>query len=229
MDAPAVLRELCRALTLAAQGAGLEHVSVMRCHAGSPAGLLYVSDASARELAELQESLAEGPTPVAMQESRPVFIGDLATDPLGSLWVAFGGEATALGIGSVFVFPLQVGAVGLGAVTAHGPRPTTMPDDVMTRMLRLTDLLALALLMPSDPPPDAEALESPLMSEAFAVTNQAAGMITVQLGIPMEEALLRLYAHAIGCGQSVAEVAARVVSRTLVFQKPCPTDRADGQ
>lgn len=119
MDQAAFIGTLCSALLRDARRAGLPHLSVSRTHEGHPAGILHASDDSARRLIELQESLSEGLTILAMQESRPVFVGDLATDPRGSRWVAFRGEAAALGVGSVFVFPLQVGAVRLGALMAQ--------------------------------------------------------------------------------------------------------------
>ena len=42
-------------------------------------------------------------------------------------------------------------------------------------------------------------------------------MITVQLGISLTEALLRLRTHAYDSGRSVTDVAAEVVSRRLIF------------
>ncbi|WP_194922568.1 ANTAR domain-containing protein [Catenulispora pinisilvae] len=50
-----------------------------------------------------------------------------------------------------------------------------------------------------------------------AAVNQAAGMISVQLEVPIPAALLRLQAYAADHGQTVAEVAADVVARRLRF------------
>jgi hypothetical protein len=42
-------------------------------------------------------------------------------------------------------------------------------------------------------------------------------MISVQLGVPVEEALARLRAHAFAAGEGVEEVAAEVVARRIRF------------
>ena len=54
------------------------------------------------------------------------------------------------------------------------------------------------------------------------VVHQAAGMVAVQLAVPVEEALVRLRAHAFSSGRLVVDVATDVVNRRLRF------DRADG-
>ncbi|MEV4319579.1 ANTAR domain-containing protein [Actinocrispum sp. NPDC049592] len=50
-----------------------------------------------------------------------------------------------------------------------------------------------------------------------AEVHQATGMITIQLGITLAEALLRLRAHAYATGRTVSAVAADVVNRKLCF------------
>jgi hypothetical protein len=49
------------------------------------------------------------------------------------------------------------------------------------------------------------------------VVHQATGMITIQLGISLAEALLRLRAHAYASGRAVSAIAADVVDRRLRF------------
>ncbi|MEV0220040.1 GAF and ANTAR domain-containing protein [Streptomyces sp. NPDC050704] len=50
-----------------------------------------------------------------------------------------------------------------------------------------------------------------------AAVHQATGMISVQLGVPMEEALLRLRAHAYSSERPLGEIAKDVVARKLRF------------
>jgi hypothetical protein len=50
-----------------------------------------------------------------------------------------------------------------------------------------------------------------------AVVHQATGMISVQLEVPLAEALSRLHAYGIAHGRPVTEVAAEVVARRLGF------------
>jgi hypothetical protein len=47
------------------------------------------------------------------------------------------------------------------------------------------------------------------------VVHQAAGMVSVQLAIPVEEAMLRLRGHAFGSGRALVDIAQDVVARTL--------------
>ena len=47
------------------------------------------------------------------------------------------------------------------------------------------------------------------------VVHQAAGMVATQLGVPVDEALLRLRAHAFSSGRPLTDIARDVVSRTL--------------
>jgi hypothetical protein len=50
------------------------------------------------------------------------------------------------------------------------------------------------------------------------VVHQAAGMVSVQLGVPVADALIRLRAHAFSTGRSVSDVAADVVARRFRFE-----------
>jgi hypothetical protein len=49
------------------------------------------------------------------------------------------------------------------------------------------------------------------------VVHQATGMISVQLGVSIQEALLRLRAHAYGSERPLGEIAEDVVARRLRF------------
>lgn len=53
--------------------------------------------------------------------------------------------------------------------------------------------------------------------DSRAAVHQAAGMLSVQLEVPLAEALTWMQAYAFVHGQFVAEVAAEVVARRLSF------------
>ncbi|MFD0630267.1 ANTAR domain-containing protein [Catenulispora yoronensis] len=53
-----------------------------------------------------------------------------------------------------------------------------------------------------------------------AEVHQATGMISVQLGVSLAEALVRLRAHAWAADRLLADVAADVVARRLRFDEP---------
>jgi hypothetical protein len=52
---------------------------------------------------------------------------------------------------------------------------------------------------------------------ARAEVHQATGMISVQLGVSLEEAFVRLRAHAFANGAALGDVAGEVVGRRLRF------------
>ena len=52
------------------------------------------------------------------------------------------------------------------------------------------------------------------------VVHQAAGMVAVQLGVPVERALLRLRAYAFSSGRTVSDVAADVVGPPAASRRP---------
>ena len=55
------------------------------------------------------------------------------------------------------------------------------------------------------------------LSDSRAEVYQATGMISVQLGVSLEEALVRLRAHAFAAGAPLDDIAADVVRRLLRF------------
>jgi hypothetical protein len=57
------------------------------------------------------------------------------------------------------------------------------------------------------------------ISDGRAVVHQATGMVSVQLGVSVEEALVRLRAHAFARGTAIGDIAAEVVSRQLRFDR----------
>lgn len=120
-------------------------MSVSRASQGRLAGLVHSSDAQARALFELQETL-EGPTVSAAADGVPFLAENLAAYDEGPRWLMFGREATVLGVRAVFAFPLTIGAVRLGVLTLHGEEPVVVSLDTLAAMLRVLDTLSVALL-----------------------------------------------------------------------------------
>ena len=56
------------------------------------------------------------------------------------------------------------------------------------------------------------------LSDSRAEVYQAAGMISVQLGVSLEEAFVRLRAHAFAAGMPLDDIADDVVTRLLRFE-----------
>jgi hypothetical protein len=87
----------------------------------------------------------------------------------------------------------------------------------------VADVAARAILnMRADAAPGAIRADLEAGGNFRFVVHQAAGMVAVQLGVPVTDALLRLRAHAFSTDRLVVDVATDVVNRRLRF------DPADG-
>jgi GAF domain-containing protein len=164
---------------------------------------------------QLQYTFGEGPCVDAHDYDRPVLETDLA-DPAVPRWSAFSGPALDAGVRAVFGFPLRVGAVRLGALNLYRNHPGRLTDDQHADALVMADVAAeVLLLFQNDAEPGQLAAELDAGADFHDVVHQASGMVAVQLGIGVGEALVRLRAHAFANGQPLAEVAVQVTARTL--------------
>ena len=165
----------------------------------------------------LQHDLGEGPCVDAYHEDRPVLESDLA-EPVNPRWLAFSGPVLEAGVRAIFGFPLRVGAVRLGALNLYRDRPGPLTDEQHADALVMADVAAQAvLLLQANAPPGQLAAELQASTDFQYVVHQAAGMVAVQLGVSVAEALVRLRAYAFGNGRPLAEVARDVVARRLRF------------
>lgn len=185
-----------------------------------PSGVvLAATDARARQLEELQFALDEGPCVEASRGDRPVLHPELtATGSVG--WPRYGVAALDAGVHAIFAFPLRVGAVRIGVLDLYRDTPGALEAPDLADGLAFADAAILLLLYLQDHPgPDGEraALTGPI--DGWAEVHQATGMITIQLGVNLTEALLRLRAYAYQTGQTVTAIAAEVVSRRLRFDE----------
>ena len=108
---------------------------------------------------ELQFVLGEGPCMDAYEQQRPVLEPDLGAAST-TRWLAFTTPAVEAGVRAVFGFPLQLGAVRLGALNLYRDRPGRLTDDQHADALVMADVAARAvLLMQANAPPGALAAE----------------------------------------------------------------------
>jgi GAF domain len=180
-----------------------------------PRGSLCTTNEVSHLIEELQYTLGEGPCVDAYQQGRVVAEPDLA-DPLIYRWPAFTPPALQAGVRAVFGFPLRAGTVCLGALNLYRDRPGPFTDDqhadalvmadVTTRWVLETQAGALAGTV-------AGALEAD--ADFHFVAHNAAGMISVQEGISVTEALVRLRAFAFSHDRLLADVAEDIVARRL--------------
>ena len=205
---------LCRvcAEVTGATGAGIMLMSGDVAH-----GSLCTTDEVSDVIERLQYDLGEGPCVDAYQLGRPVLEPDLA-DPATPRWLAFTGPAVAAGARAVFGFPMEVGAVRFGALNLYRDRPGSLSGEQHADALVMTDVAAEAvLLLQADAPPGLVSAELEAGADFQYVVHQAAGMVSVQLGVTVGQALVRLRAYAFGNDRLLADVAREVVARTLRF------------
>jgi hypothetical protein len=183
-----------------------------------PSGVvLAATDGRARQLEELQFALDEGPCVEASQGGHPVLQPDLATAGPAQ-WPLFGAAVLDAGVRAIFAFPLRVGAIQVGVLDLYRDTPGPLTTLDLADALAFADAATIVVLHLQDHDEHGggnSALRGPIDSQA--VVHQATGMITIQLGISLAEALLRLRAHAYATGQTVSAVAADVVNRRLRF------------
>lgn len=185
-----------------------------------PAGSVCTTNAVSTQIEELQFTLGEGPCVDAYTLGRSVLEPDLA-DPKVPRWFAFSPPALAAGVRAVFGFPLQVGAVRLGALNLYRDRPGALSDDQHADALVVADLAAHNVLaMQSHAPGDAVAAELDVGADFHLVVHQASGMVAAQLGVTVGEAMIRLRAHVFAHDLKLTDVAESVVARRLRFDSP---------
>ena len=166
---------------------------------------------------ELQFTLGEGPCVDAYHRDRPVLEPDLA-QPAATRWIAFTPAAVAAGARAIFGFPMQVGAIRLGALNLYRDSPGALSDDQHADALVMAGVTARAVLaMQAQAPPGVLAAELEAGSDFRFVVHQASGMVAVQLGVSVGEALIRLRAYAFGNDRLLTEVAEEVVGRRRRF------------
>jgi hypothetical protein len=134
-----------------------------------------------------------------------------------------------MAVRAVFCFPLRIGAITLGVLTLARSTPghltSAQGDDVDV----LVGVLTRRVLDLGDPQLSSARyrdLEPPVLHQA--VLHQATGMVSVQLAVPLAEALLRLRAHAYGNSRTLTDTARDIVARRLrLAPDPHPTDLPD--
>ncbi len=195
------------------------------------AGIMLFSDDVARgslcatgpvssQLEELQYTLGEGPSIDAYRGGRVITEPDLV-DPDFIRWQAFAAPAVEAGAKALFSYPVRIGAIRLGALNLFRDRAGSLTDDQHADALVMSDVAARSILaMQGDAVLGTIAAELEVGTNFHFVVHQAAGMVSVQLGVSVEEALVRLRAFAFGSDRAITDVARDIVERRLRLDDP---------
>ncbi|MGZ5385679.1 MAG: GAF and ANTAR domain-containing protein [Acidimicrobiia bacterium] len=209
--------ETKRLCEVCAEVTGMTGAGIMLMSGDVPSGAVCTTDNVSRLIEELQFTLGEGPCVDAYHQDRPVLEPDLA-EPSAPRWMAFAVPAIAAGARAVFGFPLQVGAVRLGALNLYRDQPGPMSDEQHADALVMADVSAAAvLMMQANAPPEKVAVELESGSDFRYVVHQASGMVAVQLDVGIAQAMIRLRGYSFSSDRPLTEVARDVVARRLRF------------
>jgi hypothetical protein len=214
------LAALCRA---AVRCLGVDGASVIAMSGLQVREPLGASDGLSAQLEELQFTTGDGPEGEDFALGVPVLIPDL--ESAAGRWPVFVPAAVAAGAQALFAVPLQAGAIQVGVLSMYRSQPGSLTAAQLADGLVLADI-ALHIVLDAaagvSASPDYRPLEG--LSDRRAEVHQAAGMISVQLGVELGEALARLRAYAFASSASLGDVADDVVNRRLHLD----SDRASG-
>jgi hypothetical protein len=206
---PALIRRICELCVsdLAVSGAS---VSVMGGSAvdGSQV-LMHTTSPIGVQLEDLQLTVGEGPSVDAYNSSGPVLVADLTTEY--RRWPVFVPGAIALGVTAVFSFPLQIGAARMGVLDLYRNTTGPLAKRQLIDAFQLVEASTVAVLDNVEAGPEM----GPLLGDMHNGVHQATGIVTVQLGVSVHDALLRIRAHAFSHQLTLNEVGRQIVSREL--------------
>jgi hypothetical protein len=214
--------DVCTAAVAALPVGGAGVSAMSRSSAGYP--LCSTDDVSER-LEELQLTLGEGPCVDAFARGGAVLTPDLRTEEALCRWPVFAPAAAEAGAGAVFAFPLQIGAISPGVLDMYATEAGGLDTEELADAMAFADTATMVLLGTGVDGPEDRGLED--LGGYRAEMDQATGMLTEQLGVGLEEAFVRLRAHAYAHGRRLADVAADVVARRLRFPAETNPDEND--
>ncbi|MGW8376780.1 GAF and ANTAR domain-containing protein [Streptomyces sp. ODS28] len=177
-------------------------------------------DALGPALEDLQYTLGEGPTVEAARTGRTVTAPDLTSTPVR--WPVLGPAAQATPARAAVAVPLRLGAVTVGVLTGYRTIPAPFAPDHLYGMHALAHI-ALDLLLHT--PVATLTAAGPSLPDSSldlhrAEVHQATGMLTVQLGLSLDRALLYLRVYAFTHDRPLREVAHEIVTGRLRLDPP---------
>ncbi|MFD3441619.1 GAF and ANTAR domain-containing protein [Streptomyces sp. NPDC058685] len=210
---------------------GMDHLAVSLVGESRTMEQLWSSGATGILFDDLQFTLGEGPASDTVRTGLLTLEHDVAA-VRADRWPALMPAMAGLPIRAMFCFPLALGGITVGVLTALRATPGPMSGREMDDALALVSALTLHFLGA-----DGTQLEAWIDAQRDgvlhrAVVHQATGMLSVQLAVPLPQALLRLRAHAYGHARSIVDVAEDIVARRLRLapdhQEPDSTDETRG-
>lgn len=180
-------------------------------------GSIAASDELASLVVELQFNVGEGPSIDAHRERRPIFEPQMSA---ATRWPDFASQVSASGVAAVFALPMQIGAASFGVLTFYRGQPGPLGDELLAEALAMADIACeVTLWLQSQVPPGSLCDVIDVLATDRIAVYQASGMIVVQTGVDVGQAMALLWARAYATGRSVHDVAAEVVARRFRFDR----------
>jgi len=188
---------------------------------GDPLGTqtICASDATAARIDEIQADLGEGPCWAAYSTRLAVLEPDLQNGS-GSSWPMARAALRETGVGAVHAFPLLVGDLRLGSVDLYTDAAGALTAPQISDASALASIAARQVLQRAF---HEIAGGNPEMADgeySRREVHQASGMVSVQLRISVDDALVLLRGYAFGNDRSLRDTARDVVERHLDFTDP---------
>ncbi len=206
------LQRLCSALArvLPACGAGVTVQTL-----DGALGVAAASDPASAALEDTQFALGVGPCVDAFAWRRPVLTPTLAAVD-ERRWPGYATPALERGGAAVFAFPLQVGAARLGVLDIYRARRGSLSTYELALALDFGAVAVRRLLDARVDPAGRQ--QGGVLTGALdnrMEVYQAQGILLAQLSVGLEEAMVRLRAHAYATDRRVSDVAKDVVTGRL--------------
>jgi hypothetical protein len=208
------------AVTACAEAIGAGAALSMSTSAG-PHEPVFATDPRSDELEDLQATLGQGPSAEVIGSGAPVLEGELDGAEALARWPEFTPTALARGVAAIFAVPVGAGATRMGVLGLYRDHPGALSSELFDAVLLYADaVLMLALDERGGLAPGTLDLIGAGFSERRAEVHQAVGMVSVQLGVSLTDALVALRARAYADGLTIAQVAADVIARRVSFVPP---------
>ena len=189
--------------------AGVDAAALTLRATGRAQDLLGASDEWAGRLDEQQYTLGEGPGVQAFEDGSPILVDDLSRHE--ERWPGFADTAHAVGAAAVFAFALRIGAIQLGTMTFYRRRAGGLAARAVADATVLVDLITLALVEQAE---HAERAGVDWIRDtgSYQDVNVATGILAARLAISLDEAFLRLRAHAFRLGRPILDLAGDILA-----------------
>lgn len=166
--------------------------------------LLYATDELAERVAQIGFTLGQGPSFDARATGLPTMADDLAARVSMHRWPLFAPEAVHAGIRALHVYPLNFTVGAIGTVGLYSRSPGRLSTQQFRQAEAVTELIGLTLV-------DASSGVSVRPGLRMTV-HQAAGMVMVQTGTTIQDALVLLRATAFSEDAQVTDLATEVIA-----------------